>query len=163
MTRIRLTNLSDAGYFAGKLIVSGIVSAALTVIMAGCSFFISSDRLGMSRLEFVVMIFLLGIIFSTLSLFIGVMLGNVMSANIAAFTVWSMSSMLAGLYFPLDSTSDAIKMMSYIMPQTWFMRGTELTMTKDYSGFFIVLAATAAYLIVAISLGSVGIKLKKNE
>jgi ABC-type multidrug transport system permease subunit len=162
-TRIRLTNLSDTGYFAGKLIVGVIVSAVLTVIMAGCSFFISSDKLAMSRIGFIAMIFLLGLIFSTISLVVGVLLGNVMSANIAAFALWSMSSMLAGLYFPLDSTSDAIKTLSYIMPQKWFMRGTELSMANDNSAFLIVLGVTAAYLIVTLSLGSVGIKLKKNE
>ncbi len=162
-TRIRLTNLSDTGYFAGKLVVGVIVSVALTVIMAGCSFFISADKLAMSRLGFIAMIFLLGVIFSTISLFIGVLLGNVMSANIAAFAVWSMSSMLAGLYFPLDSTSDAIKTLSYIMPQKWFLRGTELTMVNDNSGILLLLGVTAAYLIVTLSLGSVGIKLKNNE
>ncbi len=162
-TRIRLTNLSDAGYFAGKIIVGVIVSAALTVVMAGCSFFISTDKLGMSRLGFIVMIFLLGVIFSTISLFIGVLLGNVMSANIAAFAVWSMSAMLAGLYFPLDSSSDAIKALSYIMPQKWFLRGTELAMVKDGSAILLLLGVTAAYLVVTLSLGSIGIKLKKNE
>ncbi len=161
--RIRLTNLSDAGYFAGKIIAGVIVSAALTVVMAGCSFFISTDKLGMSRIGFIVMIFLLGVIFSTISLFIGVLLGNVMSANIAAFAVWSMSAMLAGLYFPLDSSSDAIKTLSYIMPQKWFLRGTELAMVKDGSVILLLLGVTAAYLVVTLSLGSIGIKLKKNE
>ena len=163
LTRIRLTNLSDTGYFAGKLAVGGIVSLALTVIMGGCTFFIDTDKLGMSWIGFIAMIFLLGLIFSTISLFIGVLLGNVMSANIAAFAVWSLSSMLAGLYFPLDSTSDAIKTLSYIMPQKWFMKGTELTMVNDNGGFLLLLVVTAAYLIITLSLGSVGIKLKKNE
>ena len=163
MTRIRLTNLSDTGYFAGKLITGGIVTIAMTVIMAGCSFFISTDKIGMSRIEFIALVFLLGIIFSTLSLFIGILFGNVMSANIAAFTVWSLSAMLAGLYFPLDSASDAIKTLSYIMPQKWFLKGTELIMVKDYSGIIMLLGVTAAYLIIAISLGSVGIKVKRNE
>ena len=163
MTRIRLTNLSDTGYFAGKLLSAVIVSAGLTVVMAACSFLISTEKLGMGRIEFIAMIFLLGLIFSTISLVVGVLLGNVMSANIAAFALWSMSSMLAGLYFPLDSTSNAIKTISYIMPQKWFMRGTELSMANDNSAFLIVLGVTAAYLIVTLSLGSVGIKLKKNE
>ncbi len=162
-TRIRLTNLSDTGYFAGKLISSGIVTIALTVIMGGCSFLISTDKLGMSRLGFIAVIFLLGIIFSTLSLFIGVLFGNIMSANIAAFSIWSLSSMLAGLYFPLDSASDAIKTLSYIMPQKWFLKGTELIMVKDYSGILMLLGVTAAFLIISLSLGSVGIKLKRNE
>jgi ABC-type multidrug transport system permease subunit len=94
---------------------------------------------------------------------IGILLGNAMSANIAAFTLWSMSSMLAGLYFPLDSTTDAVKTLSYMMPQRWFMNGTERMMVGDNKGFLLLLGVTASYLVIAISLGSVGIKYRNNE
>ena len=163
LTRMRLTNLSDVGYFSGKLISGCIVSFLMTVIMGGCSFVIDSERFGISRLSFLVMVFLLGLIFCTISLMIGILLGNAMSANIAAFTLWSMSSMLAGLYFPLDSTNDAVKTLSYMMPQRWFMNGTERMMVGDNKGFLLLLGVTASYLVIAISLGSVGIKYRNNE
>ena len=63
LTRIRLTRLSNAQYFTAKFISGAIVSALLTTIMAGCSFLISEEKLGIDRLSFVVMIFLLGLIF----------------------------------------------------------------------------------------------------
>ncbi|MBO4396624.1 MAG: ABC transporter permease [Eubacterium sp.] len=163
LTRIRLTNLSDAGYFAGKFITGAIVSVLLTAITGVSSMIISTDKLGMSRISFIAIMFMVGIVFCTISLLMGILLGNVMSANLAAFTLWSMSSMLAGLYFPLDSSSPAIKTLSYIMPQKWFMKGTELTMVHDNKGFLIMIAVTAAFLIITLSLGSAGIKLKKNE
>jgi ABC-type multidrug transport system permease subunit len=86
-----------------------------------------------------------------------------MSANIAAFTVWSLSSMLAGLYFPLDDTTDTVKMISYLMPQKWFLDITELLMTGDNKGYIMLVCVTAAYLVVVLSLGSVGIKFKNHE
>ena len=106
LTRIRLTRLSNVQYFTAKFISGAIVSALLTTIMAGCSFLIPEEKLGIDRLAFVVMIFLLGLIFCSLSLLLGILFDNVMSANIAAFSLWSLSAMLAGLYFPhADVTS----------------------------------------------------------
>lgn len=163
LTRLRLTNLSDARYFSGKLISGGIVSFMMTVIMGGCTFILDSERFGISRLSFIIMIFLLGLIFCTISLMIGILLGNAMSANIAAFTLWSMSSMLAGLYFPLDSTTDAVKTLSYMMPQRWFMNGTEKMLVGDNKAFLLLLGVTVSYLIIALGIGSIGIKYRNNE
>ena len=117
----------------------------------------------MGRISFLVIIFLLGVIFSSISLLLGILLGNVMSANVAAFTLWSMSSLLAGLYFPLDSTTKAVKTLSYMMPQKWFMDATELLMVKDNSVYFMIICVTIAYMIITLSLGSVGIKYKNYE
>ena len=163
LTRIKLTNLSNTKYFAAKFITGGLVSFILTTIMAFCTLDIGTDKLGMGRISFLVIIFLLGVIFSSISLLLGILLGNVMSANVAAFTLWSMSSLLAGLYFPLDSTTKAVKTLSYMMPQKWFMDATELLMVKDNSVYFMIICVTIAYMIITLSLGSVGIKYKNYE
>ena len=163
LTRIKLTNLSNTKYFAAKFITGGLVSFILTTIMAFCTLGIGTDKLGMGRISFLVIIFLLGVIFSSISLLLGILLGNVMSANVAAFTLWSMSSLLAGLYFPLDSTTKAVKTLSYMMPQKWFMDATELLMAKDNSVYFMIICVTIAYMIITLSLGSVGIKYKNYE
>lgn len=163
LTRIKLTNLSNTKYFAAKFITGGLVSFILTTIMAFCTLGIGTDKLGMGRISFLVIIFLLGVIFSSISLLLGILIGNVMSANVAAFTLWSMSSLLAGLYFPLDSTTKAVKTLSYMMPQKWFMDATELLMVKDNSVYFMIICVTIAYMIITLSLGSVGIKYKNYE
>lgn len=163
LTRIKLSGIGSYEYFAAKLIVSIIVSMMLTAILGICSFLVDTDAMGMNRLEFIGMIFLLGIIFCSISLLLGSLMGNVMSANVAAFTLWSLSSMLAGLYFPLDYTTKAIKTLSYIMPQKWFVDGTEMILTDDNKAFFMLLCVTVAYLVIIISLGSVGIKFKSSE
>ena len=163
LTRIKLTNLSNTKYFAAKFITGGLVSFILTTIMAFCTLDIGTDKLGMGRISFLVIIFLLGVIFFSFCLLLGILLGNVMSANVAAFTLWSMSSLLAGLYFPLDSTTKAVKTLSYMMPQKWFMDATELLMVKDNSVYFMIICVTIAYMIITLSLGSVGIKYKNYE
>ena len=163
LTRIRLTRLSNMQYFTAKFLSVTVVSVLLTMVMTVCTFTIPDENLGMERVTFLLMIFLLGLIFSTLSLMMGILFGDVMSANIAAFTVWSLSSMLAGLYFPLESTTKAVKAISYLMPQKWFLKITEYLMTGDGKGYIILIGVTVAYMVVFLSLGSVGIRFRNNE
>ena len=118
---------------------------------------------GISKLSFFWVIFLLGLIFSTLSLLLGILIGDVMSSNYAAFAIWSISALLAGLYFPLEDTTKALKTLSYLMPQKWFMNAAEMLLVQDKGAYSMLLYVTAAYLIVIISLGSVGIKIKRTE
>jgi len=162
-TRIMLTKTKHRDYFASKLIVAFAISLMQTAVLAICLFFIPGLDVGMSMGNFLMIIFLLGFIFSTLSLLLGVVIGDVMSSNYAVFAIWSISALLAGLYFPLDDTTKALKMLSYLMPQKWFMDASELFLVGDKSAYSMVLCVTAAYLIVIISVGGVGLKIKRYE
>jgi len=163
MTRIRLTRTSTSTYFIAKFVCALIVSLMLTMIMAAGSFSIDASKMGMSRIYFLLMVFLMGVIFSTLSLFFGILIGDVMSANVAAFTVWSLSSMLSGLYFPLNYSSSFIKGISHLMPQWWFVEGTEMIFTGDNGALFMLLCITGAYLAVILSLGGLGLKIRRAD
>lgn len=162
-TRIMLTKVSSRNYFLSKFAVAFVISIMQTLVLAVCLSCIQGLDVGMSILSFLVVIFLLGLIFSTLSLLLGVVLGDVMSSNYAAFAIWSISALLAGLYFPLDDTTKALKALSYLMPQKWFMDASELLLTGDKSAYSMLLCVTAAYLIVIISVGGVGLKVKRYE
>lgn len=162
-TRVMLTKLSSRDYFISKFVVAFIISLMQTVVLAVCLFFIPGLDVGMNIMSFLLIIFLLGLIFSTLSLLLGVVLGDVMSSNYAVFAIWSISALLAGLYFPLDDTTKALKTLSYLMPQRWFMDASELLLIGDKSAYSMVLCVTIAYLIVIISVGGVGLKIKRYE
>ena len=118
---------------------------------------------GISKLSFLGIIFLLGLIFSAVSFLLGILLGDVMSANYAVFSLWSISALLAGLYFPLDSTSAVLKAISYLMPQKWFLKASEMLLVGDKGAYSMVLYVTVAYLIVIISVGSIGLKMKRSD
>lgn len=162
-TRVMLTKLSGRDYFISKFVVAFIISLMQTFVLAICLFFIPGLDVGMNIMSFLLIIFLLGLIFSTLSLLLGVVLGDVMSSNYAVFAIWSISALLAGLYFPLDDTTKALKTLSYLMPQRWFMDASELLLIGDKSAYSMVLCVTVAYLIVIISVGGVGLKIKRYE
>lgn len=162
-TRVLLTKLSGREYFISKFAVAIVISLMQTIVLAICLFFIPGLDVGMSMISFLFIIFLLGLIFGTLSLLIGVILGDVMSSNYAIFAIWSISALLAGLYFPLDDTTKALKTLSYLMPQRWFMDASELLLVGDKSAYSVVLCVTISYLIVIISVGGVGLKIKRYE
>lgn len=162
-TRIMLTKLSSRDYFISKFVVAVIISIMQTLVLAVCLSFIRGLDVGMSGVSFLVVIFLLGLIFGTISLLLGVILGDVMSSNYAVFAIWSISALLAGLYFPLDATTKALKALSYLMPQRWFMDASELLLVGDKSAYSMLLCVTAAYLIIIISVGGVGLKVKYHK
>ena len=163
LTRIQMTGTSNLKYFVSKFVVSAIVSIMITAVLAVLTLFIGQEQLGMSRVTYLGMVFLMGLIFNSLSLLLGILSGEVMSANFSAFTIWSLSCMLAGLYFPLDDASKFIKTLSYVMPQRWFMDCVDQIFLGDKRGYFVVLYITIAYLIIILSLGGVGLKVKKIE
>ena len=83
--------------------------------------------------------------------------------HVAAFSLWSMSSLLSGLYFPLDSSAKTVKTISYMMPQKWFMDATEMLMVRDNKVYFVLICVTIAYMVITLSLGSVGIRFRNSD
>lgn len=163
LTRLRLTGMSSFTYFASKFIISAVATFMMTVVLGICTFAIDTDKFGIGRPRLLLMMFLLGLIFSSISLVIGVILGDVMNANIAAFALFSLSSLLAGTFFPMDATSKIIKALSSLMPQKWFLDATEMIFLGDSKAYFVLLCVTSAYLVLALSLGGVGIKVRNGE
>lgn len=162
-TRVMLTKLSSRHYFLSKFVIAFIISALQTLVLAVCLSLIQGLDVGINIPSFLGVIFLLGLIFSTLSFLLGVVLGDVMSSNYAVFAIWSISALLSGLYFPLDDTTKALKTFSYLMPQKWFMDASELLLVGDKSAYSMLLCVTISYLIVIISIGGVGLKIKRYE
>ncbi len=162
-TRIMLSKVSNREYFFSKFVVAFIIALLQTLVLGVCLFAIKSLDFGINKWSFLLVIFLLGLIFSTLSLLLGVLLGDVMSSNYAVFAIWSISALLAGLYFPLDDTTLALKTISYLMPQRWFMNASELLLAGDKGAYSMLLYVTVAYLVVIISIGSVGLKIRRSE
>ena len=150
-TRIMMSGTSTIKYFVSKF------SAVILMCL------LQTGVLAISKPLFLLIIFLLGIIFSTFSMLTGIIFGDIMSSNYAAFTIWSISDMLAGVLFPIGDSSSFLKTLSYLTPQRWFMDASERLIAGVSGAVPILAAATASYLILTISIGSVGLMLKKQE
>ena len=163
LTRIKLTNAGNITYFMSKFLSGVVVSGILTVVLGIGISFVDEEQLGMAHGKILFLTFLLGLIFCSISLLLGILFEDVMTANVVAFTIWSLSSLLSGLYFPLNATTKLIKVISGIMPQKWFMEGTEMIFVGDNSAYIMLLCIVAAYLVLVVSLGGLGLKMKKAE
>lgn len=162
-TRIMLSKVGRYEYLLSKLVMSVLISVLQTGVMAVCMFVVKEIDFGIAKLSFLLFIFLLGLIFNVLSMGVGIMIGDVMGANYAVFAIWSVSALLAGLYFPIEDSSNVIKCISYLMPQRWFLKGTEMLMVGDQTAYPMIFCITFAYLIVILCVGTVGLKMKESE
>lgn len=162
-TRMMLSGMGQMEYLASKLIIAVLISALQTGVLGICLFAAGNMDFGISKISFLFIIFMLGLIFCVISLCIGGLSGNVMGSNYIVFAVWCISAMLAGLYFPLDFSSKILKTISYLMPQKWFMRAVELLFVGDKSAYSMVLCITVSYLIIVISMGGIGLKIQRSD
>lgn len=161
--RMMLSKVSSTQYYLAKVILAVLVAFLQSVVLAVCMLVRTDLDMGIPKIQFVAVIFMLGLIFTMMSLLLGVILGDVMNSNYAVFAVWSLSALLSGLYFPLDNASAALRVVSYMMPQRWFMKVAEYLLCADGYGWTMLVGVTAAYLIVVISMGSIGLKVKRVE
>lgn len=162
-TRLKLTGTGEVTYMLAKIIITLMTAFLQTVIMGiGIAVFVKTD-FGISTWNYLLLIGLLGMIFCTMSLVTGILINNVMSASYLAFMTWCISSMLAGLYFPLDDASRMLKNTSRLMPQRWTVIAAEGMMVKDSSVYLMILCITAAYLVIIMSTGAIGLKYGRNE
>ena len=96
-------------------------------------------------------------------MFMGIIMNDVFGASVASFTLWCTSSLFSGLYFPLDTASKGIQVLSSLMPQKWFLDGAEMIFVGDNKAILMLICITAAYLVATISLGGLGLKIRRTE
>ena len=161
--RVRLAGVNVFTNFLAKVVTVVFVTLMVSAVMGVCNLFLDVESMGIDRVHFLTVLTLMGLIFSTLSMLLGMIVGDVMSSNIAAFTVWSVSSVLSGLYFPMDYTTDTLKVLSGLMPHKWFLDGVEMILLGDKTAVPMLLCVTVAYLVVIGSLGSLGLKVKRVD
>ena len=158
-TRIMLSKVGRTEYLISKFAVAILVSVLQTGVMALYMLLFRNMDFGISRGNLLFM----GMIFNILSLVAGIMVGDVMSANYAVLAIWVVSALLSGCYFSLDGSSKMIQAISDLMPQHWFIKGTEMIMRGDQSVYPMICGITLAYVIVILGIGAVGLKMKESE
>ena len=162
-TRCLLTRMKQGEYLLAKYFMMIVIALVQTGVLGIYMFFAKNMDFGINKWVFLANIFLLGLIFSSLSFVLGTLLGDIMSANSAVLSVWCISALLAGLYFPLETSSPVIKALSNLMPQKWFLKASEMLIVGDNKAYSMILCITAAYLIVIISIGVAGLRIKRVE
>ena len=162
-SRIMLTTATKTSYILSKMILilgfSFIQSAVMTVSFI---FFVKVD-IGISVFQFACILFLQGIIFNLLSVCAGLFCNSMSAAAFLAFSMWSISALMAGTYFDISGASDLYKKVALLMPQRWALLAATKFLMADYSAYPMIFCVTAAYLLVILVIGILGLKLNEEE
>jgi len=158
LKRITITKSSMLNYGVVKAMASiAILLIQTTMVVIGIKFFVKVD-VGMNLAEIATLIFGLGLIFNTLRLALGTIFESTNTANYSSFFIVTISSMMSGLYFPIDTTPKWMQNISLLMPQRWIVKTAEqiLLGTSGWAILFGVI--TMAYVAIFISIGFLGLK-----
>ncbi|PRR82534.1 ABC transporter permease [Clostridium vincentii] len=158
LKRITITKSSMLNYGVVKAIASlGILIIQTTMVVIGIKLFVSVD-LGMDLGEIAILTFGLGLIFNTLRLALGTIFESVSTANYLAFFIVTISSLMSGLYFPIDTVPKWMQNISLLMPQTWIVKTAEQILLGT-SGWIILFGVIVmAFVSIFMSIGYLGLK-----
>lgn len=158
LKRITITKSSMLNYGVVKAIASiAILIIQTTMVVIGIKLFVNVD-VGMNLGEIAILIFGLGLIFNTLRLALGTIFESISTATYLSFFIVTLSSMMSGMYFPIDTTPTWMQNVSLLMPQRWIVNTAEqiLLGTSGWEILFGVIVT--AYVAIFMSIGFLGLK-----
>ncbi len=162
--RLSLARATQFQYFLSKCCVLIFLSILQTVFLGIClTVQHTIGNLGINIWQFLFTIFLLGLILSIIGFVIGILLENTMASAYISFTIWSISSVLSGLLFSIENSNSFLKTISLLFPQKWFFDTCNDLLKGSTGSWPSLLSVTAAYLIICICIGTIGLKLRGNE
>lgn len=162
-SRLMLTTATRASYILSKVILTFGISLIQTLVMTLSFVFLVKADLEISILQFACILFLEGIVFNFLSVCTGMFCNSMSAAAFLAFTMWSISALLAGTYFDISSAGDLYKKIAMLMPQRWALLAATRFQNGDSGAYPLILGVTAAYLLVILVIGILGLKLNERE
>ncbi len=161
--RFVLAKDSLANYGLAKMFMIFVNVFMQTGIIAICTkLFVKSD-FGIPFGGYLLLVFCLGIVFNLLSVVIGVLTNNVLTSNYIVYLVWTISCLLAGLFFSLEGASTWWKRASLLMPQRWGVKTAEMLMVGNTQAYGTFLMVMFGFVIVISSVGLLGIQWIRKE
>jgi ABC-2 type transport system permease protein len=158
-----MSQASQTDYILAKFLVCVMTVVTQTIIIGiGMTVIVRTD-FGIGRMDYLLLVFLMGLIFCSMTMCIGMMGNNSMNANYIAFAIWCITCMVSGLCFPLDKASSILQKASNLMPQKWVIRVSEMLMHHSSMSYVTMFTVTAAYLLMIASVGLVGLRLVRDE
>lgn len=161
--RVLLSTSSLGTYGLVKLVIVLLTVLIQTGILAVAIKLFVKTEFGIPFSSYLFFVFCIGLIFNLLSVVIGILTNNVLTSNYIAFTIWSMSCLIAGLYFPMDAASKFWANASKLMPQNWVLKATDMLMAGKSGAYTMYILVVFGYMILIMSTGYIGIKLRRKE
>lgn len=162
-TRILLTKAGSTSYMISKFCIIAMVTLIQTGVIGMSYVFLVRNDVGFTLGQLMYLVFFMGLIFNSLSVCIGICVGSVLPATYMSFFAWVMTALLGGLYFDISGGSELMQRVAMLMPQRWMLKGAQMFMSGNSFAYSIILGVTAAYLIVILVIGILGLKLNQKE
>lgn len=162
-TRIMLTKASALSYMVAKANVIFLATFIETGVIGVAYQLLVTKTTGLSLPQFMLLIFLMGLIFNSMSVCIGLTCGDVLSATYISFFIWMTSALLSGLYFDISPASDTMQRIAMLMPQRWTLLSASMMFQGNSMAYPTILIVTISYMIVIFVIGIVGLKVNAKE
>lgn len=161
--RVIISKTSLGEYASAKLFMVLLTVLIQTGVMAAAIKLFGKSDFGIPYISYIFLVFCLGLIFNLISVVTGVLTNNVISSCYIAFFIWCFSDLFAGLYFPLDAASKWWIRTCTLMPQRWVVKSAEMIMVGKSGVYSMFLFAVLGYLVIILSVGMIGIKMRRKE
>ncbi|MGL6200245.1 MAG: ABC transporter permease [Lachnospiraceae bacterium] len=158
-TRVTLSNTTRKEYLGAKLVVAFLTTVLQTIVIGISMPLLIKADIGVRYVDYLLMVFLLGMVCTIFCMCVGAIAGDIMSANYTVIMLWTISSLVAGLYFPNDLTG-MLGIVSRLTPQKWFFDISKMLLLGESGAYLMMASVTAAFLAVSLSVGAVGLRLK---
>lgn len=155
-SRMQLTQLRPYEYIGAKYLVAVVSVFAELGVFAFCLRFLVKREYAIDNWKILLILLMVGITFSTLSMFVGIVANNVMNTCYIVFSIWSITSLLGGAYFDLSAAGPTMKGLSNLMPQKWALTVTKMMMQGQSKAYAVLLIAMLAYIVINSVLSVVG-------
>jgi ABC-type multidrug transport system, permease component len=161
--RFVLAGSSLLNYGLAKIVMVVLNAVMQTGIIAVFVKLLVKSDFGISFTSYLFFVFCLGLAFNLISVVTGVLTNNIFTANCIVFLIWSLSSLFAGLYFPLDGASKWWERASMLMPQRWVVKSAEMLMAGKSGVYSMFILVVISYLVIIMCIGLIGIKIRRKE
>lgn len=163
LSRIMLTKATRSSYILSKVMLVLGLSIIQTISMVIGFITLVKVDISLNVWQFALIIFLQGIVFNFFSVCAGIFCKSMSAAAFLAFTTCTMSDLLAGLYFDISGASELYKKVAMVFPQRWALISVTKLQNGDSYAYPLILSVTAAYLVVILVVGVIGLKFIEEE
>lgn len=163
LTRIYLSGTGMLSYVMVKA-AAACVTALIQTVVAGIGVCILTN--GNIGIPFISYLFLLGglaLIFNLLCVTNAILSDNVLTAACTAFIVWTGTNLISGVYFSGVEITGWISRAAFLAPQKWVMFACDMIFKGQNHVYPLYLVVTTAFIIVIISVGMVGLKVRAKD
>ena len=160
--RLSLTPLSRLEWIVGSILAQTVLAFILTLVM----FAVGWAVLGVTavpNLLVVAMVIAGAIQFSGLGMLIAGLIKDIESANAASNAIVLPMMFLSGVFFPLDSAPEFIRIISNLLPLKYLIDGLRFGLISGFpEGAIISLAITFGLAVVFVIIGSITTKWQED-